>query len=321
MTGMTGMRVNDGWNDRKTEEAEILIIGAAIIDVLVRPAGEEVFRTGSFPAEDIRMSVGADALNEATVLARLGERVRLVTVIGDDQAGRYLLEHCRREGILLMDGCVQKSLVTGINVVLVSPDGRRSFLTNARGSLRKLGLKDIPLPFPDPVKIVCFASIFVFPQIGARELQCIFAQAKRQNKIVCADMTKCKNQETLEDMAEAFSYIDYLLPNDEEAMLLTGKETAALAAEAILETGVGNVVVKCGKSGCLVMNRNESYMVPGKEGVMCVDTTGAGDSFAAGFIFALSKGCSLRECAEYGNECGAKAVAVMGATEWTSPEF
>ena len=313
---MTGTHRNGSGNDRKTKEAEILIIGAAIIDVLVRPAGEEVFRTGSFPAEDICMSVGADALNEATVLARLGKTVRLVTVIGDDRAGEYLLAHCRREGILLMDDCIQKDLATGINVVLVAEDGKRSFLTNARGSLRRLCLKDIPLPFPDPVKIVCFASIFVFPKIGARELQSIFAQAKSQNKIVCADMTKCKNRETLEEMAEAFSYIDYLLPNDEEAMLLTGKETAALAAEAILETGVGNVVVKCGKSGCLVMNRKESYMVPAREGVMCVDTTGAGDSFAAGFIFALSKGCTLRECAEYGNECGAKAVSVMGAAQW-----
>ncbi len=172
------------------------------------------------------------------------------------------------------------------------------------------------MPFPESVKIICFASIFVFPKIGADELLHIFAQAKRQNKIVCADMTKRKNGETLKDMAEAFSYIDYLLPNHEEAMLLTGKDTAFEAARAILETGVKNVVIKCGKKGALVMNQKEAYMVPGKKGVSCVDTTGAGDSFAAGFIFALSKGGTLKECAEYGNECGARAVAVAGATEW-----
>ena len=204
----------------ETGEPEVLLMGAAIIDVLVRPADEEVFRTGSYPAEDIRMSVGADALNEATVLARMGKPVRLVTVIGNDLAGRFLIEHCRREGIGLSDGCVRDGMATGINVVLVGEDGRRNFLTNASGSLRKLCLGDIQTPFPKSVKIVCFASIFVFPQIGAKELACIFAQAKRQNKIVCADMTKCKNRETVEEMAEAFSYIDYLLPNDEEAMLL-----------------------------------------------------------------------------------------------------
>lgn len=268
------------------------------------------------------MSAGADALNEATVLARLGERVELITVMGNDQAGRYLLEHCRREGIILEDDCVREGMATGINVVLVGEDGRRSFLTNARGSLRKLEFSDIRLPFQESVKIVCFASIFVFPKIGAEELRCIFAQAKKQNKIVCADMTKRKNGETLEDMAEAFSYIDYLIPNDEEAMLLTGKDTAFEAAEAILATGVKNVVVKCGREGCLVMNRKESYMVPGKAGAVCIDTTGAGDSFAAGFIFALSQGRTLRECAEYGNECGARAVAAVGATEWLpSPEI
>lgn len=183
-----------------------------------------------------------------------------------------------------------------------------------------MSLKDIRMPFPESVKIVCFASIFVFPQIGAKELACLFAQAKRQNKILCADMTKCKNGETLEEMAEAFSYVDYLLPNDEEAMLLTGKETVPLAAAELLGTGVRNVVVKCGKDGCLVMNRQGSYMVPGRTDVSCVDTTGAGDSFAAGFIFALSQGRTLRECAEYGNGCGARAVAVMGATEWLKGE-
>lgn len=303
----------------ETRDAEILLIGAAIIDVLVRPADEAVFRTGSYPAEEICMSAGADALNEATALARMGKAVRLWTVIGNDMAGRFLVEHCRQEGIGLSDGCVRDGMVTGINVVLVREDGQRNFLTNARGSLRKLCLEDIRMPFPESVKIVCFASIFVFPRIGAKELACIFAQAKRQNKIVCADMTKCKNGETAEEMAEAFSYIDYLLPNDEEAMLLTGKETVPLAAEALLNMGVGNVVVKCGKDGCLVMNREESYRVPGKTGVSCVDTTGAGDSFAAGFIFALSKGLPLRECAEYGNVCGARAVAVMGATQWLTP--
>ena len=64
------------------KEAEIIIIGAAIIDILVRPADEEVFRTGSYPAEDIRMSTGADALNESTILSRMGKRVLLETVIG-----------------------------------------------------------------------------------------------------------------------------------------------------------------------------------------------------------------------------------------------
>ena len=118
----------DKCNIRGEINPEILIIGAAILDILVRPVGEDVFRMGSYNAEDIRMSVGADALNEATILAKMGKRVGLETVIGKDKAGKLILDHCHEQGIMLRDNSVKEGLSTGINVVLVEEDGRRSFL-------------------------------------------------------------------------------------------------------------------------------------------------------------------------------------------------
>lgn len=299
-------------------DTEIVIIGAAIIDVLVCPVSEAVFRTGSYAAEDIRMSPGADALNEATILARMGKKIWLETVVGDDKAGRYLMEHCRENGIGMAADCVKGGLATGINVVLVDEAGRRNFLTNPKGSLRSLCLEDIHMPFPESVDIICFASIFVFPKMKTKELEIIFSQVKKQNKILCADMTKCKNRETVEEMAPALQYVDYLLPNDEEARLLTRTETVEEAAEELCSVGVTNVVIKCGKKGCYVRSRRDKIRmwIPAVSGVRCVDTTGAGDSFVAGFIYALSEGKDIRECAEYANLCGSKAVQVVGASEW-----
>ena len=95
-----------------------------------------------------------------------------------------------------------------------------------------------------------------------------------------------------------------------------GKSTVTEAAKALLRTGVKNVIIKCGAKGCLVTNHCEAYLLPAEAGVTCIDTTGAGDSFAAGFLFALSEGRTLRECAQYANECGAKAVGVIGASDW-----
>lgn len=302
---------------RRKEEPEIVIIGASILDVLAYPADEEVFRTGSSPAEDIRLSVGGDALNEATVLARLGMKVLLETVIGSGKAGKFILDHCRDCGILLPADCVREDFSTGINVVLVSRDGSRHFLTNPYGSLRRLTLQDIHMPFPQSAKIVCFASIFVFPEIGPKELEVIFRTAGEQGKIVCADMTKRKKNETVEELAEALSYVDYLIPNDEEAMLITGKNTVEEAAESLRRAGVKTVVVKCGSKGCYVCGREKCFWVPAEKNVKCVDTTGAGDSFVAGFLHALAQGRNVRECAEYGNKCGANAVSVAGATDWT----
>lgn len=80
----------------------MVLIGAAIVDVLVRPAGRGVFDTGSFPAEDIRMSFGGDALNEAAVLAALGKQVTLHTVLGRDPAGDMIRGYCSRLGAELI---------------------------------------------------------------------------------------------------------------------------------------------------------------------------------------------------------------------------
>lgn len=301
----------------KNQSPQIIIIGAAIIDVLVRPVDAEVFQTGSYPAEDIRMSTGADALNEATVLARMGKKVRLETLIGDDGAGKYILRHCTDAGIELPQDCVRKDIPTGINIVLIDRTGERRFLTNPHGTLRALSVEDIHMPFDETAQIVCFASIFVFPGLGARELEIIFRQAKSQGKIVCADMTKRKNNETVEEMAEALKYVDYLFPNAEEAMLLTGKDTVEEAAQSLYEAGVKHVVIKGGGRGCYLRSSDERGWIPAVTGVKCVDTTGAGDSFAAGFVCALSEERSFRECAQFANECGAKAVGSVGAVEWT----
>ena len=287
------------------QNPEIVIIGAAIIDVLAYPVNVKVFETGSYSTEDIHMTTGADALNEATILAKKGRRVQLETVIGQDDAG-----------IMVRDACIKKDEKTGMNIVLVEQDGTRSFLTNPHGTLRSLKVEHIQMPFPESAKIVCFASIFVFPKIGPDKLVQIFSQAKMQGKIVCADMTKRKKGETLEDMAEAFSYIDYLFPNDEEAMLLTETESVEEAAECIKSTGVGNVIIKCGKRGCYIRTDVEKCWIAAEENVNCIDTTGAGDSFAAGFLNALLDGNGVKRCAKEGNRYGAEAVQHIGATAW-----
>lgn len=319
---------------------EIIIIGAAILDILVRPADERVFRTGSYSAEDIRMSTGGDALNEAVTLAGLGKSVRLETIIGKDRAGKYLETYCREKGIEISEGCAKTSVKTGINVVLIGEEGQRSFLTNRNGSLRALRISDITMPFPKETKLLCFASIFVSPHMGPSELEILFSQAKKQGITVCADMTRCKNKEKAEDLAPAFRYVDYLFANEEEAALLTGlnsgespgaalteaeacmaegcmtdADLAERAGAVLLEAGAGCVIIKCGARGCYVRDRKREFWCAAAETV-CVDTTGAGDSFVAGFLYKLSEKYSLEECAEFANLCGARSVSTVGATEW-----
>lgn len=299
---------------------KIVVIGAAVVDIIAVPVDEAVFETGSYPAEEIRMNLGGDALNEATVLAALGEQVRLELVLGADMEGQMICWHCQKHGIELSETAVREELHTAVNVVLVRADGERSFLTSKTGSLRKLSLADIQMPFPKDARILCFASIFVFPLLGVSELAQIFGAAKAQGMIVCADMTKRKNGERVEEMAEALALVDYLMPNEEEAFLLTGVCETEEAARKLFEVGVKNVVLKCGARGCYLYNESIQAYVPAVSGVTCVDTTGAGDSFAAGFVHGISKGWDIERCAEFANSCGTRAVEKIGATSWLEDE-
>lgn len=300
---------------------KIVIIGAAVLDIIAAPVDQTVFETGSYPAEEIRMSPGGDALNEATVLAALGKAVRLEFVLGADMEGRMIQEHCRKHGIEWNENAVRADLHTAVNVVLVREDGERSFLTSRKGSLRKLRLSDIHIPFPKDAGILCFASIFVFPHIANAELVQIFRTAKEQGMLICADMTKRKNNEQVEDIAEALSYVDYLMPNEEEAFLLTGVQETEKAAEILFAAGVKNVVLKCGARGCFLYNAEIRKYIPAVSGVDCIDTTGAGDSFAAGFVYGISEGWELEKCAEFANTCGARAVGRVGAVNWVEHYF
>lgn len=295
---------------------KILITGAAILDILVSPAEPDVFVTGSYPAGDIKMSFGGDALNEAIVLTALGQEVYLNTVVGHDSEGHMIQSHCNEMGIKLNENCIKDGLQTGINVVLVRGNGERHFLTNKNGSLRKLTKEDVLAFMPDDAGIFCFASMFVFPDIGPKEMEEVFRTAKEKGMIVCADMTKRKNGERVEDLVEALQYMDYLLPNEEEAYLVTGVERVEDAAKILFDAGVSCVVIKCGKKGCYLYNEHGGQFVPPERCVEPVDTTGAGDSFAAGFLYGLAEGWNVEKCAKYANQCGEKAVSHIGATAW-----
>ena len=296
---------------------EAIIIGGAIADVLLCPVDKTVFEKGSMPVDSIRMRIGGDAINESTVLARLGHRPMLTTVLGDDGVADFIEKHCEREGVLL-HAARRVEMDTGINAVLVGPDGERSFITNRNGSLRRLSAGEVLHVFETEgfrqARLVCLASMFVSPLLTIDDMTEIFARARKAGKIVCADSTKRKNGETLADAACALEHLDYFMPNLEEARLLTGLDSPEDVADALLEAGVKNVALKLGGEGCLLKNARERYAVPCYPVKKCLDTTGAGDTFAAALQAAVLEGRSFVECGAFANAAASLCVEQLGAT-------
>ena len=295
---------------------DITVIGAAIIDILAGPVSEKVFKTGSMPMQMTKMSFGGDALNEAVALSRMGKQVELISKVGNDEAGRRVLDYIKENNINTDKITVEDGLTTGMNIVLVDDKGERHFLTNPHGSLRKLTKEDI-LPYIDKMAdIVSFASVFVSPLLDIDAMEVIFREIKsKPGRILVADMTKAKYGEKLDDLKKILCYVNYIFPNQEEIALLTGQTDPYVNARLLVEAGVFCAVVKCGTKGCIIQTKEELHEIPAYPVENVVDTTGAGDCFAAGFLYALSAGMSLPECGRFACATASCTIECVGATD------
>ena len=300
---------------------DITVIGPALIDVLAAPFSMEAMARDSRYLDQIRMSFGGDALNESSVLTRLGKKVQLISKVGADEAGRTVLNYLHKNGIDTDSVQVEKGLETAVNIALIAEDGSRKFLMNPHSSLRRLGLEDVMpvlsqiLADSQGAKIVSFASMFISPLFTVEKMKELFAAVKAAGRTLVVDVTRAKNGETLEDLKDLLPYIDVFVPNDEEIASLTGVQDPAENVRILVEAGVKTAVVKIGGEGCLVGTRAGIVHVHAVPDAACVDTTGAGDTFAAGLIAGLCSGWSLPECAKLGCAAASCSIEQIGATD------
>ena len=295
-------------------EADVVCIGGAVVDIPLQPVSKDIFSTESFPLERIAMVTGGDALNESMIISRLGHKVTLLSMVGADAAGKFILEACDRDGIDTSHVVIDGNVETSINVGLVTADGERTFVTSRNGSLWKLDKSHLDLSCFNGAKLLSMASFFNSPLLDGESLVPIFRKAKEQGLVICADMIMPRLNEKLSDIGEALSYVDYFFPNYDEAALLTGKKDIEAIADAFLAYGVANVVIKNGKKGCYLKNSDTAGTVATYPEIKAIDTIGAGDNFVAGFITAILDGKELIDCARYANATASIAVQSVGAT-------
>lgn len=293
---------------------DVLCVGGAVVDIPLQPVNRNIFDIESYPIDDISMTMGGDALNQSIVISRLGHKVSLMSRLGDDIAGNYIKSRCAAEGVATQDLRMDADTTTSINVGLVTEDGERTFVTNRNGSLWKTDITDINLDHFGEARLLSLGSIFNCPLLDGRALTKIFATAKEEGLIVCADFIKPRLKETLADIAEALGYVDYIFPNYDEACLLTGETELESIADTFLALGVGTVVIKNGKKGCFIKRGETVIEVPAVQGIQAIDSIGAGDNFVSGFITAILEDKDLTECGRFANATASIAVQSVGAT-------
>ncbi|MBM3813730.1 MAG: carbohydrate kinase family protein [Acidimicrobiia bacterium] len=294
--------------------AAVFCAGNLVADILVRPVSTVRWDTTTW-VDSIQQSIGGNGANTSFALARLGAHVVLTGAVGADPFGHFVLDHLRQAG-------VDTSLVqtvdasTAVTVGLVHDNGARAFLHRPGASAEAFSQ---PVDFTAATGCSHFhlANVFGLPRMRPQAADTL-AQARRAGLTTSLDTGWDARGEWMSIVEPCLPHLDLLMVNLDEARHLTGLGTAEEAAAKLRDLGAGRVVVKLGGDGCAVFAPEFSGPVPAFD-VPVVDTTGAGDCFAGGFLTAWLAGASLEEAAVFANAAGARSVQSLGAVTGLLP--
>ena len=304
---------------------KILGIGSALVDILTQIPDDKILEELNLPKGGMiyvdaatsvkigkslkqygsKMAAGGSAANTISGLAKLGVESGFLSKIGEDEVGRFFekeMIHTQvRPQLLLCD------TPSGRVQAIVTPDGERTFATclGAAAEMR-----------PDDIKPELFAGWDIFYVEGylvanPTMLNKAIETAKAAGLKIAIDMA---SYNVVEESRDYFlqlieNHVDYVFANEKEAFALSGMEP--LQALDFIASRCEIAVVKVGAKGAYVKRGNEMAAIsPLKADV--VDTTGAGDMWAAGFLAGLVKGQSLEKCGLMGTIVAANIIEVIG---------
>ncbi len=258
-------------------------------------------------AQDVQRSAGGSAANTINGLATLGQSVAFIGKVGDDEAGAFF--RTDMEGRHVRTHLLRGKAQTGRCMVLISPDHERTFATHL-GSAVELEAADLA---EEMFKDCAVFHVEGYLVQNHALLESAFRLARDCGCMVSLDLashnTVNDNLEFLRRMTR--EYVDVVFANEDEARVFTGESDPRKAAEA-LNRSAELAVVKVGPNGSLVSDRSGLIHVDAAP-ARVVDTTGAGDLYAAGFLYARLKDHDLRTCACIGSLLGSRVVEVVGA--------
>lgn len=288
--------------------ARVLVVGDVMTDIIVRPEGPIV--TGSDRRAEIRTRPGGSGANQAVWLGAAGADVLFAASVG--AGDRQMYENYFRGLGVVPALAGDKDLPSGVLVTLLDPRGERSFLTD-RGANLNLSLDDLPESLLEGVGLVLISGYSFFASGPRAAVQGLLRAARVRGVSIAVDPASIGFLDEVGPSVfrDWVGKADWIFANESEAELLTGEADFDAQMRALGDQFT-HVVIKRGRFGAALGGRDGvSYSQPAPV-VPVVDTTGAGDAFAAAFVAALLRGEPLQACLTAGIEGGAKAVQFMG---------
>jgi sugar/nucleoside kinase (ribokinase family) len=293
-----------------TETLDVMVVGDVMVDVLAAMSGP--LARGSDTPSTVTTAGGGSGANVAVWLAATGVPTSFVGRVGDDPLGREAINALTDAGVTAWVGA-DPAARTGACVVLVEPSGERSMLPDA-GANATLAPEHVPeRPFRPGAHLHLSGYTLLNP--GSRDAGlAALGLAAAHGLTVSVDPSSAALLEHVGParFLEWTRGVDVLLANRDEAAVLADLPEPRAAAEALGDT-YREVVVKLGADGALWQQGFIVASAPAERGVEVVDTTGAGDAFAAGFLASWLLHPEPESALAAGNRLAARAVGRVGA--------
>ena len=306
--------------------AKILGMGNALVDIMIKLEDDQIIHDfellkGGMKLVDekfiqrlmdavkhlpIEHAPGGSAANTMNGVANLGMDTGFIGKVANDQFGKIMEGDMKQNGIkpFLLKGVAP----TGLAVAMVSPDSERTFAVNL-GCAIELSADDISSEM--------FAGYEFFHIEGYlvqnhELLRKAVALAKENNVKVSLDLASFDVvQDNLEFLKEIIAdYVDIVFANEDEAKAFTNMDPELALHEISISSEVS--IVKIGEKGSLIKQGEQVHTI-GVIEAKSIDTTGAGDLYAAGFLFGMAKNLPLEKCGQIGSLLAGKVIEVLGA--------
>lgn len=266
---------------------------------------------------DYHLATGGSASNTISGLAKLGIPTGFIGKVGEDNIGEFFREDASRQGVqayLL----TSKTNNSGCCFAFISPDGERTMATHL-GAACELDINDLSFSMFENCSILHIEGYLIYNQPLVKKAMLMAKEAGLKISIDLASFNVV--DENLEFLRELVAeYVDIVFANEEEAKSFTGVSTTLdkheQAQEALQHISdlCEIAVVKIGKSGSYVKSKAlDNHIYVPATSAKAIDTTGAGDLYASGFLYGLTSGLSLEDCARIGSIVAGNVVEVIGA--------
>lgn len=294
---------------KKSAGKGVVVIGELNIDIVAAGLSEPPKMGAEILATDFQLTLGSASAIFACGVAKLGHEVTFIARVGTDAFGKFCLAALREAGISTRHISRDKDLKTGVTVSLSTRMDRA--LVTYLGTIAALGHEHIRMSWLKGHRHLHMTSYFLQSRLRPSFPQ-ILREARELGLSTSFDPNSDPSHAWSDSIRDVLTHTDILFLNETEALQLTRAGTVR-AALKMLSTQVPCAVIKLGARGAVAIKNEEITSVRGLK-VEPTDSTGAGDSFAAGFVSSYLRGQSIAECLRAANACGALSTVRTGGT-------